>query len=69
MEWFRRDGKIDVVGERSENVLSNVSVLEKVEEIRMQVERLALAEKEGWTESSSSVTRGNTEQVGIDPRL
>lgn len=37
MEWFRRDGKIDVVGERSENVLSDVSVLEKVEEIRMQV--------------------------------
>lgn len=68
MEWFRRGGKIDVVGERSENVLSSVSVLEKVDEIRMQMERLAFAEREGWTESSSS-SRGNTEQVGKDPRL
>lgn len=69
MEWLRRGGKIDVVGERSENLLRSVSVMEKVDELRMQVEKRAFAEREGWTESLPSVIRGNTEQVGLDPSL
>lgn len=40
MDQFTTGRKTDVVGERSENLLSDILVLERVDEIGMQEERL-----------------------------
>lgn len=40
MDQFTVNRKTDVVEEKSENLLSDILVLERVDEIRMQVERL-----------------------------
>lgn len=66
MDQFTANRKTDVVEEKSENLLSDILVLERVDEIRMQVERLLFVKSKEWTESSHSLTKWKTEHVQTD---